>query len=342
MASLILTQDLISVNLHSKRLEVVKRPRLGTDEKTERMTVPLYDLDRVIVCGSPCVSLPTLKRLMQENIPVFFVSSHGRWIGSMTPDDNKNAARRIRQYELALKPEFALEVARKIVFAKMRNSRRVLQRLAANREISYQLAHRNAMDKLDSLAKSALEAEGMDELRGLEGMAAAVYFERLGRYFPENIPFKCRTRRPPKDSANALLSWTYTIVLGEIDSAVRSRGLDSCIGFLHSIEHGRPSMSLDLLEPFRAPCCDMTVLNILNHKHLAEDDFEYHADDGGTYLKTEAKRKFFETYERAMTRKFTPVDGGPHVDFRDVMHKQISALLKAMEGDDDFEFFLMP
>jgi CRISPR-associated protein Cas1 len=312
-------------------------------EGVEKLTVPLYDLDRVVVCGNPCVSLPVFKKLMKVGVPLFFITESGRWIGSMSPDDNKNAARRIRQYELAKDSDFALLVSRRIVAAKIRNSRRVLQRLAANREISHHLAHREAMGRLAKLVAQAPSSENLDELRGVEGMAAAVYFGRLGKYFPEEVPFVNRTRRPPGDAANALLSWTYAIVQGEIDGAIRSRGLDSCIGCLHSVEHGRPSLTLDLLEPLRAPCCDMIVLNILNHKHLGAEDFEFREEDGGTYMKQVARKRFFETYERAMTRKFTPVGGGSHVNFRDVIHKQISAFLKAMEDENaEYEFFLMP
>ena len=106
-------------------------------------------------------------------------------------------------------------------------------------------------------------------------MGAAVYFGQLGNYFPEGIPFTTRSRRPPKDAANALLSWTYSVLLGEIDGAVRSHGLDACIGFLHAVSHGTPSLSLDLLEPLRAPCCDLLDMNILNHKQLTKEHFEY-------------------------------------------------------------------
>jgi CRISPR-associated protein Cas1 len=196
--------------------------------------------------------------------------------------------------------------------------------------------------QLKQLAKIILNVVTVEELRGYEGMAAAIYFAQLGSYFPENVPFTARNRRPPKDAANAILSWTYAIVQGEIDSMIRSHGLDSCIGFLHAVSHGTPALALDLLEPLRAPCCDMTVLNILNHRHLTEEDFEYHDQDGGTYMKATARTEFFQTYEMAMTRKFTPYGGDSHVDFRTVIRESVFNILKTMEDNYDFEFFLMP
>ena len=342
MPSLVISQDTVSVNLSSRHLELVKRREGELLSEYDRLNVPLVDIDRVVVCGRPSVSVAVLQRLMKDGIPSFFISSRGRWVGSLCPDNNMNAGRRIRQYELSLDKKFALGLARRLVFAKIRNSRRVLQRLAANRQISHHISHTEALDKLRELADGLGSAAGLDELRGFEGMAAAIYFGQLGKYFPEDIPFTVRSRRPPKDAANALLSWTYSIVLGEIDGAVRSHGLDACIGCLHAVSHGTPALSLDLLEPLRGPCCDMTVLNMLNHKHLTKEDFEYRDDDDGTYLKPEARKKFFQTYELAMTRKFTPYQGSVHVDFRDVIRNSVFSVLRAMEGQDDVEFFIMP
>jgi len=340
--SLIISQDCITVNIHSRHLELTKRIEGDAGSTYKKIKVPLVDVDRVVVCGRPSISIPTLQRLMKMGIPTFFLTSRGRWVGTISPDNNMNAERRIRQYEFSRDIEFSLQIANKLVFAKLRNSRRVLQRLAANRQISHHLEHCNAMDQMKKLAEKATNATRVDELRGYEGMGAAIYFGQLGNYFPDNIPFSTRNRRPPKDSANALLSWTYAIVQGEIDGAIRSHGLDACIGYLHTVSHGTPSLALDLLEPLRAPCCDMTVLNLLNHNHLNEEDFEYHDDDGGTYLKQEARKKFFQTYEMAMTRKFTPYQGDSHVDFRYVIEQSVINILRAMEGDNNFDFFLMP
>ena len=113
-----------------------------------------------------------------------------------------------------------------------------------------------------------------------------------------------------------MLSWSYTILLGEVDGVVRSHGLDACIGYLHALSHGVPSLSLDLLEPLRAPICDLLVLNLLNHRVLTEEDFRFDAVEGGYYLKEESHRAFFLAYENSMTRKFAAGKGEPHTDFR--------------------------
>jgi CRISP-associated protein Cas1 len=341
MPSLVLSGDTISVRLESKHLEVIRWLEKG-NKIEDRMHVPIIDIDRVVIIGRPNVSIAVLQHLMFNGIPSYFITTRGRWVGSLSPDNNKNAFRRIRQYQLSEDTGFALKVARNIINAKIRNSRRVLQRLSSNRQESFDLIQQRVDSDLDTLADQALEAQSIAELRGYEGIAAARYFSRLGKFFPEGIPFKGRNRQPPKDPANALLSWAYTILLGEVDGAVRSHGLDACIGYLHEVSHGTPSLSLDLLEPLRAPVCDLLVLNILNHRILKEEDFRYDAEADGYYLKDESHRPFFLSYENSMMRKFSAVKGDAHTDFRRIIEDSVFAVLHAMEGDMDFQFFLMP
>ena len=341
MPSLILSGDTLSVRMESRHLEVIRRADDRYD-RPERMRVPLHDIDRVVIAGRPLVTIPVLQRIMLEGIPCFFTTAGGRWIGTLTPDKNLNAARRVEQYELSLDHAFRLRMARKLLYAKIRNGRRVLQRLSANRQQSHYSAQKAVDRDLQQLALKALNAESLEEARGYEGLSAAKYFARLSTFFPENVPFNGRNRRPPKDAANALLSWTYTIVLGEVDGCVRSHGLDACFGFLHEISHGTPALSLDLLEPLRGPVCDLLVLHILNHRILTEEDFERNMEDDGIYLKEEARKDFFLAYEQSMNRKFMPRKDEPHTDFRQVIEQQVNAVLRGMQGDKDVTFFLMP
>ena len=306
------------------------------------MSVPFFDIERVVVVGRADVTTPLLQRLAREGIPVHFMTGHGRWLGALYPNKNGHALRRLRQYDLARDGVFALSVACRAVEAKVRNCRRVLQRLAANRHMAHEREQTEVCDSLQSLVERTGRARAVGTLRGLEGMAAALYFKRLHAFFPEDLPFNGRNRRPPKDAANALLSWTYTIALSEVDAAVRAAGFDPCLGFLHEISYGRPSLSLDLLEPLRAPLCDMLALRLLNHRILNPDHFEYHSDDGGTYLSKEARKQFFVAYERTMCRRFAPAKGAAHTDFRGVIREQVNAMLRAMEGRAGPAFFLMP
>ncbi|MBN2451017.1 MAG: CRISPR-associated endonuclease Cas1 [Lentisphaeria bacterium] len=324
-----------------RSVEVTRLDHEKDDVKTLR--VPMFDIERVVVIGQASFTTALLQRLAREGIPLHLLSGHGRWLGAFYPNANGHALRRLRQYELARGGHESLPIATAAVAAKIRNSRRVLQRLAANRNEAADRGNLDVCNSLQALAGKAVEAESFDALRGFEGYAAALYFGRIGRYFPEDAPFGGRTRRPPRDATNALLSWCYTIVLSEIDAAVRAAGLDPCLGFLHEISYGRPSLSLDLLEPLRAPLCDMLALRLLNHRLLrAADHFETNPEDGGTYLSEAGRRTFFPEYERTMQRRFAAAKGQPHTDFRKVIQEQVNALLRAMEHRADMEFFVMP
>jgi CRISPR-associated protein Cas1 len=343
MASLILNGDTLRVTLQSRRIEVLYRICDERGERQETSQVPLFDVERVLIVGRPSVSLPVLTRLMDEGIPCFFVTRYGRWRGSLLPDNNLNAGRRIRQYESGTDPTFTLGVSRRLIHAKIRNCRRVLQRLAANRGVSDAPEQVGACDELHGLANQVLTAETPDLVRGLEGMAAAHYFRRLSVFFPATIPFANRNRRPPRDPANALLSFAYTVLLGEMEGAIRAHGLDAGIGCLHCDKVNTPSLALDLMEPLRPVVADLLVLNLVNHGMVKSDaDFETGAEDGGVYLSETGRKVFLLMYEQAMTRRFAPVKGETHTDLRKVIDDQVCAYIRMLESGSEEGFFLLP
>ncbi len=242
MASLVISSKTISVRQVSRHLEVISWKEWGKKAES-RMRVPLVDIERIVVVGRPSISFPVLYNVIRLGIPCYFLNRYGRWIGCLNPDNNMDGNRRLRQFESANDSDLTLNIARRLVKAKLRNSRRVLQRLSSNRGESAFPEQKEVDAELSRLAENAEKVSTLDELRGYEGLGAAKYFKRLARFFPTNLPFNGRSRRPPKDPANALLSWTYSILLGEVEACVRKHGLDACLGFLHGIKHGSPSLA---------------------------------------------------------------------------------------------------
>ena len=342
MPSLILSGEDLSVTRVSERLNIVRRVQDENGERLETHQVPLFDIDRVVILGHPAVSMPALTCLMDRGIPCHFLTRHGRWRGSFTPDNNLNASRRIRQYEQGTDPAFSLKVSRALVHAKIRNSRRVLQRLAANRQAAEGEEYEQTMLDLQQYAQMALEGDTVDIVRGVEGIAAALYFQRLADYFPENIPFEKRSRQPPRNAANALLSFGYTVMLGELEGLIRSHGLDAAIGNLHTDRINTPSLALDLMEPFRPAVVDLLVLNIVNHLMVKpESEFEMR-DDGGVYLNESGRRSFFLAYDQAMNRRFAIAKNAPHTDLHHVIDEQVCAYIRTLEQNAELECFLLP
>jgi CRISPR-associated protein Cas1 len=231
---------------------------------------------------------------------------------------------------------FPLAFTRTLVEAKIANSRRLLQRLAANR----QLPAPAAVARLEPCRRLALEATSVESCRGYEGTSAGTYFEALAAFFPASAPFERRSRRPPHNPANALLSFGYSLLTHECTTALHAAGLDPALGFLHEPERGRPSLALDLIEPFRAPVADGLALDLLNHGTLrAKDHFE--PKEGGIYLNHEGRRRYYTAYERRMDRPFTSDLTGERTTLRDEIRRQIHSLKRALRHEGDFSPFIM-
>ncbi len=313
------------------------------DGTVVRAMVPIHAIDRVVLIGCPQMTFPLLHQLIRKEIPIVFLSSRGRWLATLESAVHGNALRRVRQYQVSQDTFLACQIARALVVAKIRNMRRHLQRLAAPRKQSQEDAQQSVMTQLMSLQSRIENVDTLDEIRGYEGAATACYFQRLGSFFPPQISFHGRSRRPPRDPANALLSWTYGIVSAEIESAIRLAGLDPAIGFLHELDYGRPSLVYDLIEPLRAPFCDALALHLLNHNLLNEEHFSGNDDDRGVRLLPEAHKIFFSEYERYLERRFTLPKTGQRTTFREVISQMCQVICNVLAGDTrEPVFFLAP
>lgn len=342
MTTLAITRNSLSVQLEQHHLKVVNH-ELTEDDVNRCHFVPLHDVERVVISGCPAVSIPVLHELMRRGIPVTFLSANHRWMGALTSDNLANAKRRIAQYKVAENDDERLIVASELVHCKIRNCRRVLQRLSAARKESILPKQLEATQTLAELArKVSLVPESLESLRGYEGLSAAVYFSRLSDFFPADMPFESRSKHPPLNAANALMSWTYSVVIGEIVSAIKAHGLDPFLGYLHEISYNMPALAYDLIEPLRAPLCDMLVMHLLNHRILRPEHFECREDEDGIYLNDIGKRIFFPPYEATMEREFSMPHEECHCTFRKVIEDQVLAVVGILESNSHYEFFNMP
>src|SRR6185436_506705 len=176
---------------------------------------------------------------------------------------------RMKQYELVSDKERCLDLARRLVAAKIGNSAGLLRRYRINHPESVPL---EPIQELELQAERAGTVASLDELLGVEGSAAARYFSTLGGLVPREIGFTGRNRRPPRDPLNALLSFGYVLVGNELQSLLDGMGFDPYMGFYHQLDYGRPSLALDLLEELRAPLIDRFSLGLLTRRRLTPDD----------------------------------------------------------------------
>lgn len=234
MKTLYLNGHDIETRLEDRRLLVTNR----TTGETQR--VALFDLRQVVCLGQPHLTMPLMHELMKQNISIIFLSSRGQWLNAIFPNVNGNAPRRLKQYQLTTSPTQSAALAKELIDAKIHNLRRVLQRLADTRHLNETPRHLNetsrhllVMRTLNECRSQLENLETLDAIRGCEGAVSACYFQYIDDFLPETMPFVQRTRRPPRNPVNALLSWTYTIVSSEITNAIRLAELDPTLGFMH-------------------------------------------------------------------------------------------------------------
>lgn len=222
-------------------------------------------------------------------------------------------------------------MARKLVAAKVENSRVVLARLARERPSPLLKA---SSSLLGEVSQALATADDLEALRGLEGLAAQAYFGALGEVIPPGWgPFLGRRRRPPTDPVNALLSFGYSLLLTRVAAALQQVGLHPAIGFLH-VSHGtRPALALDLMEEYRAPLVDRMVLGILSRRLLRPEQFT--AAEGGVYLNAEARTRFLELFAARLGEKIAV--GSRPTTYREIMLLQARAFAAHLRGEAPYQ-----
>jgi CRISPR-associated protein Cas1 len=299
----------------------------------ELQTVRARDLERVVLYGNVQVTSQAAAFLLEQGIETSFLSRSGRFRGRLAPADSKNVFLRLAQYDRHRDEAFRLAVGRAIVARKIANSRALLRRYGRNHpEIDLEAT----VAQLDAALPGVPPQASIEALMGTEGQAAAAYFRAYGRLFRQELQFTTRSRRPPRDPVNALLSLGYTLLTSEAAGALAAHGLDIYIGFLHSLEYGRPSLALDLVEEFRQPVIDRFTLSLANRRVLKPEDFEDRGAEG-VFLSDAARPRYFAFYERMMATEFTDRRTGQPTSFRALLGAQARKMAAAVQSGQTYE-----
>ncbi|HRR40772.1 MAG TPA: CRISPR-associated endonuclease Cas1 [Syntrophales bacterium] len=249
-------------------------------------TLFTYKLRQIVIFGNVEITHRALAQIMRHQIDTVFLTYSGRYLGRLAAAESRNVFLHKRQYGLLDDPDFGLRFARAVVAGKLSNMATLLLRIKRSRNDSF--AGEKAQE-IQGLLKPLEQADNLDSIRGYEGRGSAVYFEALPHGFIDRLGFVRRVRRPPTDPINSVLSLLYTFLMNRIYAAVRVAGLDPYPGFLHSIDYGRYSLVLDLMEEFRSIIADTLALSLFNLKILKKEDFriEMPGDDDPYAFKEE-------------------------------------------------------
>jgi len=316
---------------------VIKRGSRLLVEKDDQLLleIPLRDTDSVAVFGNIQVTTQALSELLDRSIPLAFYTRHGRFKGSLTPQASKNVPLRLAQYRTSQDEGRSLEIAKAVVRAKLHNSAALIAAYRANYP-SPDLER--AFDSLRAAGGEAASAPARDQLLGYEGAAAAVYFRAFALMNRSDLPFETREKHPPPDPINALLSLGYTMATNEIRGLAEGIGLEPHIGFFHQIDYGRPSLALDLVEPFRSALVDRLTLRLVNERVFSAGDFAQRLTGpraGGVVLQPDAFKRYLEQYESAVSESRKTAPRG----VREAWREDVEKLARALRGGVPFEPF---
>lgn len=299
---------------------------------------PLHTLAGIVTFSYPGASPALMGACAQRGISLAFCTPRGKFLARVCGENNGNILLRRRQYRVADDPAQSCQMARTMIFGKLYNARQGIERTRRDHGLRLEDESLSAASQtLKDLLPEVLAATDPARLRGLEGVGASAYFGVLDERIlqgKETFFFRARSRRPPLDPFNALLSFAYSLLANDCASALESVGLDSYAGFLHRDRPGRASLALDLMEELRPCIADRFVLTLVNNRILKGTDFRQ--QEGGAVLLTdEARRTFLKHWQERKKETLTHPYLGEKLPWGMVPYVQALLLASCLRDDLD-------
>lgn len=307
-------------------------------EKETKLRVPLHTLGGIVCFGQVSCSPFLMGACAEAGISISLLTEHGRFLARVQGFTPGNVLLRREQYRRADDPEGAAAVARAMVAAKVANARTALLRAGRDHpENGDPAALRSAVVQLDRCLSDVLSSPSLDALRGAEGEAARIYFGVFGHLITaqkEDFAFRGRSRRPPLDRINALLSFLYALVAHDARAACEAAGLDPGVGFLHRDRPGRPGLALDLMEEFRVFLADRLAVSLVNRRQVQGSGFR--SDPSGAVRMDDPTRKtVLVAYQKRKQEEMRHPFLGEPTTVGLLLHLQARLLARHLRGDLD-------
>ena len=314
-------------------------------EDKVRFRVPIHNLEGIVTFGYTGASPALMHLCASRGVALSFLSPSGRLLAKMSSPVQGNVLLRKRQYELSDNVAMSLEFARSFVLGKLLNSRTVLRRFLRDH------SEREGAQEIDQVARTIttqieklLNASSLDVLRGIEGEAARAYysvFDNLILDSKEIFFFVGRSRRPPLDRTNAVLSFLYSLLAHDCSAALETVGLDPQVGFLHRIRPGRASLALDLMEELRPYLVDRLTLSLINTNQVSKRDFVV-KESGGILMTDDGRKKIINAWQTRKQQEVTHPYFEERLEIGLIPYAQAMLLARCIRGDiDGYPPFLM-
>lgn len=323
MTTLYITDQGAYLNVKNQQFQVFYHREL-------RVKVPANRVSHIVVFGCCNLSHGAVSLALRRRIPVMYLSRKGRYFGRLYSESHAKVEYLIPQVQCSLDPAFARTQAEAIVAAKLHNSRAFLLKLNRRRKTDEALI---AIELLAGCMDKLSLAESMDALRGYEGKAAAAYFQALGSLFIGPFAFEKRSKRPPTDPVNSMMSLGYTLLSQNVHSFVNLAGLHPHFGNLHVPRDNHPALVSDLMEEFRAQIVDSLVAYLVNSRILTPDDFTLPDERNGVYLQPHALKKYLKHWEDKLLSQITHPHTHYKVSLKRCIELQVREYIACLMGE---------
>lgn len=304
--------------------------------ETGKRMVPLHILEGIVSFSYRGASPSLMGECVKRGIQLSFFSPRGRYLASASGTVDGNVFLRRQQYRYADDEESSLRFAQNFIYGKIYNARYFLLKFGRSYAMRVnQKVFNDAADAMKKMLKEAQDARSVEELMGIEGTAASIYFSLFDQMVLQqknDFSFLSRTRQPPMDRVNALLSFSYTLLANDCASALQGNGLDPYVGFLHADRSGRRSLALDLMEELRSVYADRFVLTLINNRMIAPADFDLQ-ESGAVLLNEEGRRRFLQEWQKKKTEIITHPFIKEKMPWGLVPHIQALLLARCIRGD---------
>lgn len=311
---------------------VVKR-----DEQTS-VRLPLHNLENIVCFGYPGASPALMGACAERNVGLCFLTPNGRFLARVTGKVKGNVLLRKKQYDVSEKNDESVPIAASFLLGKIANSRKVIERALRDHTM---LVDVQALTQASAFLKETLNAipqcKTLVELMAFEGSAAKIYFGVFGQLIlqqREEFAFQERSRRPPLDNMNSLLSFLYVLLTNDVASALETVGLDPYVGFLHQDRPGRPSLALDLMEELRAVFADRLALSLVNRKQVTSKGFTQ-KESGGILMDDDTRKTVLTTWQERKKDQIVHPYLKERIPFGLLPHVQAMLLARFLRGDLD-------
>lgn len=259
------------------------------------------EVEQIIIFGNINLTTPVISYILESGTDCVFCNSYGKYHGRLISTESKFGELRLHQLETILDSPKKLSIAKALITGKLQNQRTIMMRYRREMELP-QLEQ--TVTLLDTALQKLADCPNTGSLQGIEGFAGAAYYRSFREILKWDMGFAARVRRPPTDPVNSMLSFGYTLLVYNIQSAISIVGLDPFLGFLHSAEPSRPSLALDLMEEFRPIIVDSLVLWLVNSQVMTEEDFKRPEEAGEMVAITpDGIKKFIHHYEQKIQSK---------------------------------------